>query len=170
LPSKSSSKGKSGERELCKYLSEIFGGSFIRSDNSGAFIGGANAHRKALLSKTQITSRKADIIPPDHMPNLVVESKFYKDFRFHQLLQPGPVPMLDEWIKQCIDVIDENDFWIVCFKINLRGWFVAVPETFFDKLVFENYAIYHSEHGIFRITEGKTFISNNKDAILELSS
>src|SRR5690606_18510619 len=98
------------------YLSELFGGSFIRSANSGAFIGGKNAARKSNLSEGQIKGLKGDIVPPDDMPRLVLEAKFYADFRFHQLLQPGPQPVLDEWIAQAMDAIDEGDLWFVCFK------------------------------------------------------
>jgi Holliday junction resolvase len=169
--SKSKNKGSGAERELCKYLSEIFGGSFIRSANSGAFVGGFNAARKANLSKTQIAGQKGDIIPPDHMSKLVLESKFYKEFRFHQLLQPGPVPQLDEWIKQCLDASDEGDLWLICFKINLRGWFVLLPETKANDFVFTNYSVYvGGQYGTYRVTDLKEFCSVNKDAVLRLSA
>lgn len=167
---KSKNKGSGAERELCKYLSDLFGGSFIRSNNSGAYIGGKNIFRKAALSENQVTNLKADIVPPDFMPRLVLESKFYKDFRFHQLMQPGPTPVLDAWIKQCIDIIDEKDFWLIGFKINLRGWFVAVPETFTPHLVFQNYCHYESQYGIVRVTELKSFFEVNRASILNLSA
>lgn len=168
--SKSKTKGSTYERELCKYFGELFNGSFIRSANSGAFVGGFNAGRKAGLSKTQIAGQKGDIIPPDHMPKLVLEAKFYAEFRFHQLLQPGPVPQLDEWIEQCQDAIDSDDLWLICFKINLRGSYVAISESFCDTFTFGNHAVYENETGRYRVTDLKDFFGRNRDAILKRSA
>lgn len=167
---KSKSKGASGERELAKYLSEVFNGSFIRSNNSGAYIGGSNKHRKSTLSENQITSLKGDLVPPDFMPNLVIEAKSYADFRFHQLLEPGPVPQLDEWIDQCLETICDDDFWLVCFKITRIGWFVAVKQDFCENIVFDNYALYkQGPYGTFYVTDLKTFFEKNREEILRLS-
>lgn len=168
--SKSKTKGSGAERELAKYLTELFDGSFIRSANSGAFVGGKNAARKAGLSETQIKGQKGDLIPPDFMSRLVIESKFYKDFRFHQLLQPGPMPQLEEWIGQCLDAVDEGDLWLICFKINLRGSYVVVPEIFANDFAFGNHCCYTGEYGNFRVTDLKHFFSTNRDAILRLSA
>lgn len=167
--SRSKNKGSGGERELCKILTGIFNGPFIRSANSGAFVGGKNAARKAALSENQVRGQKADIIPPDFMPRLVVEGKFYKEFRFHQLMQPGPCPQLDAWIGQTLDAVDPGDLWLVCFKINLRGWFVAVPEAFFTNFAFGNHCLYTGDHGTFKITEMKDFLAANRAAVLRLS-
>jgi hypothetical protein len=168
--SKSKNKGSGYERELCKFMGETFGGSFIRSANSGAFVGGVNAGRKAFLSKTQIAGQKGDIISPDHMPKLVIEAKFYAEFRFHQLLQPGAMPQLDEWISQCQDAIDEGDLWVICFKINLRGAYVAIPVEFCQNMVLTNYCKYTSEFGDFYVTDLKTFFVTNRDEVLKLSA
>lgn len=168
--SKSKNKGSGAERELCKFLGEVFDGSFIRSANSGAYVGGKNAFRKQTLSEGQVKNLKGDIVPPDFMPKLVLESKFYADFRFHQLMQPGPTPQLDTWIAQCLDAVDEGDLWMVAFKINLRGWYVAVPECFLKDFVFGNHCMYTGEHGTFCVTDLKEFFTRNKDAVLKLSA
>lgn len=168
--SKSKNKGSGYERELAKFLSELFGGSFIRSANSGAFVGGKNAARKAILSETQVRGQKGDLIAPDFMPKLVLEAKFYAEFRFHQLMQPGKMPQLDEWAEQCLEAVDDGDFWVVCFKINLRGAYVAVPEKFGNEFVFGNHCRYSGPHGAFRVTELKEFFTTNRDAILRLSA
>jgi hypothetical protein len=168
--SKSKNKGSGYERELGKFLSEVYGGSFIRSNNSGAFIGGKNAGRKASLSETQVRGVKGDIITPDHMPKLVLEAKFYAEFRFHQLLQPGAMPQLDEWAGQCLETNDDGDFWLICFKINLRGQYVAVPEQFCEGMVFENHSRYVGKHGAFRITDLKTFFTQNREEVLRRSA
>lgn len=159
-------KGNAGELELCKKLMAIFGGSFIRVPNSGAFTGGKNAFRKEILSETQNRTSKGDIIPPDHMPKLVLEAKFYKDFRFHQLLQPGPCAQLDEWIDQAMDAVDDGDVWFVCFKINLRGWYIAVPVEGSETYFFENHCRYTGDYGTFLVTSAIEFFTQNRDVLL----
>jgi len=168
--SKSKDKGSQGERELCKILGEIFEGSFIRSAGSGAFIGGKNSFRKQSMSEGQVRNTKADIIPPDFLPRLVVEAKWYKDFRFHQLIQPGPNPQLDTWIEQTIECIDDGDVWMVCFKINLRGWYVAVPDGLSDDFSYNNYCVYTGKHGKFKVTDMKEFMTNNAHIIKQLAA
>lgn len=168
--SKSKNKGNEGERELCKILTGIFNGPFMRSANSGAYVGGKNAFRRGNMSENQVRNTKADIIPPDFMPMLVLEGKWYKEFRFHQLMQPGPQPQLDEWIGQTIEAVDPGDLWMVCFKINLRGWYVSVPELFFNDFVFGNHCMYTGIHGTSKVTDLKEFFNTNKDAVLRLSA
>lgn len=166
----SKAKGNSGERELCKKLGEVFGGSFIRVPNSGAFTGGKNAFRKATLSDIQNRTSKGDIIPPDFMPRLVLEAKWYKDFRFHQLITPGGCPQLDDWIGQAKDAIDDGDVWFVTFKINLRGWYIAVPEDMAQHYDFGNHARYTGLHGTFRVCELDEFVTANRDILLKLTA
>jgi hypothetical protein len=165
MTAKSKIKGNAGERELCKLLTEIFGGSFVRVPNSGANVGGKNVQRRQALSITQDRAFRGDIIPPDHLPRLIVESKSYKDFRFHQLLQPGPAPMLDSWIKQTIDIIDPYDQWFVAFKIVRIGWYIAIPDSECSDYLFDNHCIYNSPHGRMRVTDMLTFFKTNRDLI-----
>jgi len=167
--SKSKNKGNGAERELCALLSGFLGGSFTRVPNSGAMTGGKNAWRMGVLSETQGRIYKGDIIPPDHLPKLVLESKFYADFRFHQLMQPGPVPQLDTWIGQAKEAIVEGDFWMVCFKINLRGWYVALAQEFEQEFEFGNHCRYTGAHGRFVVTDLKDFFSLNSDSVTRLS-
>lgn len=162
--SASKNKGKSGERELCKILEGIFGGSFIRVPSSGAFVGGKNAVRKESLSEGQIRNSKADIITPDHMPKFVLESKFYADFPFHMFLTSQDVPILDGWIEQQLDCVDEGDFWMVCFKINRKGWFGCIEHTNEFKL---NHHIRYKTYSVFNLKE---FLIDNKDKIIEKTS
>lgn len=165
MGAKSSRKGSNGERELCKLLTEIFSGSFVRVPNSGAMVGGKNVHRRQTLSTTQDRAFRGDIIPPDHLPRFIIESKSYQDFRFHQLLQPGACPVLDSWIKQTVDIIDPGDQWFVAFKITLKGWYVAVPESECSDYEFRNYCIYSSPQGIVRVTDLVSFFKTNRDMI-----
>src|SRR6202008_1343546 len=152
----------------CKIPGDIFGGSFIRVPNSGAFIGGKNAIRRDILSAGQVRSAKGDIIPPDFMPKLVLESKWYKEFRFHGLMKPGAVPLLDEWIEQTLTCVQDGDVPFVCFKINLRGWFVAAPCTVDGSHDYEvgNHCVYANAYGKFIVTELEPFFTMNKDLIM----
>ena len=86
MPSKSKAKGSSYERELAKFLSEKYNGSFVRVPNSGAYIGGSNFHRATNLSEGQVRGFKGDIIPPDNWKYFNCECKNYADFPFHHFL------------------------------------------------------------------------------------
>jgi len=169
MGSSSKIKGSNFERELCKFLSDLFQGSFVRSNNSGAMIGGKNKFRKANMSPNQLVNAIGDIVPPDHMRSLVIEAKFYKDFKFHQLLT-NSCPQLEIWIKQCLEVIEENNFWIIIFKINQRGIYVAIPELFCKNFIFDSYVNYNGLNGKFNITEMNNFFIKNKNEIIKLSS
>lgn len=161
--SASKNKGKSGERELCKILEGYFGGSFIRVPGSGAYVGGKNNVRKDVLSEGQIRNSKADIITPDHMPKFILESKFYADFPFHMFLTSPNVPILDGWIEQQKNIIDPGDFWMICFKINRKGWFGC---TEYDSRFLFNHHIRYKTYSVFNLHE---FLSLNKDLIMEIS-
>lgn len=162
----SSAKGKTAERELCKLLGEAFGGSFIRTANSGAFIGGSNSFRKQNLSEGQIKGVKGDIIPPDHMPNFAIESKHYADFAYHQLLV-GPVPMLDAWVDQHHEVLDENDFWLVAFKTNRKPWIAVIDAKHASEVKATNMLFYTAASGIrcvvFSLAD---FLKQNRELVL----
>lgn len=166
----SKNKGSGAERELARHFGKLFQGSFIRSNNSGAYIGGKNVHRKDTLSANQTLSLKGDIVPPDFMPKFVIEAKFYAEFRWHQLIHPAGSKMLDGWIRQTLDVIDPHDVWFVCFKINLHGWWVCVPEESAPNYQFKGHAVYHGEHGWFRVAELFTFFDANRDVILRMTA
>jgi hypothetical protein len=165
----SKAKGSGAERALARILSDVFGGSFMRVPNSGAFLGKSNQHRRTTLSDGQVRIMTGDIIPPDHMPKLVIECKFYQDFRFHGLLQPGVVPTLDTWIAQALDGISESDVPFVVFKINLRGWYIVVPCRADGSHGYQlgNHSVYHNPQGCFIVTELKSFLNDNKVEIMQ---
>ena len=62
---------------------------------------------------------------------------------------------------------DEGDVWFVCFKINLRGWYIAVPFETSGDYTFENHAVYTGEHGKFIVTSAIEFFQDNRDLILK---
>jgi hypothetical protein len=166
MGAKSKRKGNASERELTTILSGIFTGSFVRVPSSGGFVGGKNVHRRQTLSTMQDRSFRGDIIPPDHLPRLVIECKAYQQFRFHQLMQPGPCPLLDDWIGQTLAVLDPGDQWFVSFKVTRLGWFVAAAETECPDYQFANYCAYTGANGACRVTDMMHFFRTNREAIL----
>ena len=86
MPSPQKVKGKSFENAKAKFLTEIFGEKFIRVPTSGAFLGGQNYDRRHSMTQGQVMAFKGDIIPPDNWLYFNCECKFYKDFKFHLLL------------------------------------------------------------------------------------
>ena len=128
MPSKQKAKGSSWERDVAKFLSELYNESFIRAPGSGAYIGGKNTFRKNILDESQVKSFKGDIVPGESFAKFNCECKFYADFPFHHFLTMTKVNQLEEWLGQLLEVSDDNDFNILIFKINRKGAFVAVEE------------------------------------------
>lgn len=169
MGSASKIKGASAERQLGKILSETFGGTFIRSNSSGAIVGGSNIHRKQHLGIMQLNSLKGDLAPPDHMPKFVIESKHYADFPYHQFLSSS-IPLLDNWIEQVLTIVDENDFWIVAFKTDRKPWAVVFDYSLLSKFKLDRVIRYKNKNGnYFGITGLEEFITN-KETILKLSA
>jgi hypothetical protein len=133
MSSKSKNKGKSWERDVCLFLSDLYRESFIRVPGSGAFIGGSNQFRKDTLSEEQIKLSRGDIIPPLHYPYFLAECKNYADFPFHLLIGKNSIAQLDTWIDQVEhDVTSEKDFWILFIKITRKGTYVLFDTNLYD--------------------------------------
>lgn len=172
MTSKAKIKGNSWERECAKGLSKIFGYNFERCKGSGAFVGGKNSIRKIKLSETQLVSSMADIIPPTEMKNMVVECKFYKDFPFYMFLQNKSIPLIDFWIEQQLDVVDDMNFWFIAFKINRVGSYIVIPEkicNFIDDRI-GNHSIYYYNNEKYIVSEFFPFIELYKNEILKKSA
>tara|TARA_B100000953_G_scaffold296149_1_gene288442 strand:- start:317 stop:823 length:507 start_codon:yes stop_codon:yes gene_type:complete len=127
MSSKSKNKGKSWERDVCLFLSELYNDSFIRVPNSGAYTGGKNEHRKEYLTDEQIKLSRGDIVPPKSFKNFVAECKNYAEFPFHQLISTGRVSLLDSWIEQVEGDSEEEDTWLLFIKITRKGTYVLYP-------------------------------------------
>lgn len=162
--SKSKNKGNSWERDIAKFLSDLYNESFIRAPHSGAYIGGTNNHRKTILDNGQIRSFKGDIIPPSSWSKFNAEAKSYKDFPFHQLFS-GTVKQLEEWINQCMDVADTGDCNILFLKFNRKGKYVCIQNhDNYANLTFTCSFTYNSEkYGTWTFVEFDTFFTANKD-------
>ena len=135
MSSKSKNKGKSWERDVCLFLSELYNQSFIRVPGSGAFIGGSNQFRKETLSEEQIKLSRGDIVPPQNYPYFLAECKNYAEFPFHLLIANNSIALLNTWIDQVEhDVTDENDLWLLFIKITRKGTYVLYDTKDIDSL------------------------------------
>lgn len=120
MSSANKNKGKAGERWVAAHLGKVFGLNFQRVPNSGAFTGGMNSFRKAVMTETQALLANGDIIVPDELKHLSFEVKTYKDFSFAGMFTANK--QLDAWIAQAAAC---GKTWFLIFKINHTGAFVA---------------------------------------------
>jgi len=162
---KSKTKGNKFETEISKYLTEKFGESFTRVPNSGAFIGGQNQERKDNLTENQIKLFKGDIIPPDSMPNLVIECKHYAEFPFHKLIGDHPIPLLDGWIAEVEYDAGEDDLWFLIWKISRHGTYVLCNDTWAFEYISKSYCYYKD----YTITELDSFFDININMVRNIS-
>ena len=162
MPAKSKTKGKSFEREICKYLGEKYDASFRRVFDSGAFTGGINKARRESLTEGQIRSHKGDIVPPDDWKYFNCECKFYAEFPFHQLFFDKPILLLESWTLQALDAADENDCTIVIMKINRKGRYIMVDKV--EKFNYNKCIDYTDSHGrIWAFCELDAFFDANQE-------
>lgn len=168
LPSKSKAKGSAFEREVANFLTELYGETFIRAPGSGAYVGGSNAVRKEVLHEGTIRVFKGDICPGESFGRLVIECKNYKDFPFHQFFTQE-IKMLNTWIEQLLDSIDEGDVPLLIFKISHRGKYIAYPG---DLKVAPTLGMTYSskDHGNWFVTGYDEFWRLNSGTIKALSA
>lgn len=168
MPNPQKAKGSSWERDVARFLSELYLESFIRAPGSGAYVGGKNQKRTEFLHEGQIRSFKGDIVPGESFPRFNAEAKSYKDFPFHQLFS-GTVKILEEWIEQCMDVADPGDFNVLFMKFNRKGKYIAVQASSGTPLKFNRHFVYQSQnHGTWSIMDFDTFFQTNADAVKTL--
>ena len=160
-------KGSGWERTVAKFLSETFGYTFIRNiAGSGAFVGGKNAFRKNILTDEQLQFCMGDIAVPSEMKKMCVECKFYKDFPFHHFLINKKIPLLDEWIEQHLEIVDEDNFWFIVFKINRAGSYIVIPENLIDiDDNLGNHSIYYHDSKRYIVAEFENFVKLYKEQI-----
>ena len=171
MASKSKTKGKSGEREVCKIFAEVFGGSWMRTPTSGAFTGGKNLFRAKTLSESQLLNNTNDIVPPDEYKNCSLEVKSYSDFEFHHLYREDGNKTLNKWIDQVFESgIDmDKSFPMICMKFNRIGWFCCVwgnklGEIDYNKL---NHTKFVYDDNVYYVFELNAFINTFKEELKE---
>jgi hypothetical protein len=165
MASKSKTKGKTYERQVCEHLTKVFGKNFIRVPNSGAFVGGLNASRTASLTPEQILLSEGDIIVPIELQHVKFECKTLGKFSFSNLFTGSA--QLDDWIKQAED--SKRLLWFLVFKIDNRGQFIAFDFKWDkDFKLTNNWMIYKKDQQAYMVTSLDNFFENNKDIILNL--
>jgi hypothetical protein len=163
MPSPQKNKGSGFEREIAKYLSELYGESFIRAPGSGAYVGGKNQVRTQILHEGQIRSFKGDIVPGQSFSKMNAECKSYADFPFHLVLT-GNCKVLDSWLDQMMSVADSDDLNILFMKFNRKGKFVCVQTCL--TWVTDQFLYYTSvKHKDWIIIEWEHFFKLNKDLL-----
>lgn len=167
MASKAKTKGSSWEREICNKLSESLGGSFTRSMNSGAYIGGSNSYRKKTLSGNQISAMKGDIIPPDEYPLLNIEAKNYKDIAFHQIIN-GCCSLLNGWIDQTEEPAEEDDISFTIFKITRKGSWIAYRKDMHNFNI-RSHVVYIKDGVDYIVTCFETFLEDNSEILKEIA-
>ena len=168
MPSPQKAKGSAWERDVAKFLTGLYGETFIRAPGSGAYVGGTNKVRKERLHEGQVRAFKGDIVPGQSFPKFNAECKSYKAFPFHRLVQPYPIPQLEEWISQLMDVADIGDFNILIMKFNKIGKFIAIESKHKSKS--KNYIDYWSNTtgSNWRISDYEEFFTRNSDLVKSL--
>lgn len=155
-------KGKRFEREVAKFLSEVFGLNFMRVASSGAYIGKSNQSRKTTMTNTQIISQRGDIIPPDAF-SAVIECKNHRDFStgFAGILQ-GENKKLNAWLSEVL--LDSEDGaipYFLVFKITGQkaDLYFAMPKAHFNfDYSQSNHSLYKSDRDLwYNIISSKEF-------------
>lgn len=153
-------KGKAFERTVANHLTAVFGLSFTRTPNSGAYVGGMNVFRMKRLSDSQILLTEGDIIVPDELYKLKIECKSYKSLSFHQLF--SKCKQLDGWIEQASS---EDKIWFLVFKINRCGSFVCFSNRYYPDLDTSGNIMHYGDNVVMSY-DG--FFESNKDVILSM--
>ena len=168
MTSPQKAKGSGFEREVAKFLSDLYGESFIRAPGSGAYIGGKNQHRTAILHEGQIRSFKGDIVPGQSFSKMNIECKFYADFPFHLLLS-GDCKVINTWIEQLMDVAEDGDVNLLFMKFNRKGRYVAVQCG--STWITDNFVYYSSsKFGDWLIVEFDDFFQHNSTLLKTYSA
>jgi hypothetical protein len=179
MTSRSKIKGSSFEREVAKYLSELYNLSFIRNiSGSGAYVGGKNFHRKSTLSDSQILSARGDIHCPESFSLLNIECKSYAAFAWHQLFDESK--QLESWIDQLMTVSDVDSLNMLCFKITRQGRYIAVPAKVSiihhqrertGMFIDINHVCYTTRlYGVWNIYPFESFLKSYRETVALLSS
>lgn len=167
MASKAKSKGNSWERDIANHLTELYGEKFIRTPGSGAYVGGANAHRRQILDESQTRSFKGDIIPPSDWIHFNCEAKNYGSFPFHQLIQSA-CKQLETWLSQLKAAADQGDLNILIIKITRKGKYVIVPKS--SQWAKGPHVLYYSpRHKYWQIFDYDFFWKHNSGIVKTLS-
>lgn len=147
----SKDKGKRFERQVADLLTDLFQvGKFLRTQGSGAYTGGANAHRLNTIGNSTARLLRGDIIPPDNI-NLIVECKNHADFGSgFSGIMAGDNKKLNQWLQEVYTDSNYNEVPnFLVFKItdNTGRLFFALPEVYFDSEIIRKHT--HTQYNIY---------------------
>jgi len=168
MPNPQKQKGSSFEREIARYLSDLYKESFIRAPGSGAYVGGKNQARTQILHEGQIRSFKGDIVPGQSFPKFNAECKSYADFPFNLVLA-GECKVLDGWLDQMMEVAEPGDLNILFMKFNRKGKFIVVQSSL--TWITDHFLYYTStKHKDWLILEFDNFFKHNAELLKKYCS
>ena len=164
MPNPQKTKGKRVENEIVKILKSVFGLTFLRIFDSGAYFGGSNNHRLQTFSQTQITAGRGDISPPKELNHLVIECKSRKTFAFNLLFGTGGE--IKSWIDQLNnDIHKKTDIGLLVFKINNKGFFIVFKDE--NLISPENLMLYFHDDTYYIQTFNEKWLEHNKKYLME---
>ena len=161
---KSKNKGKTYERDVANFLSELYQESFTRVPYSGAYVGGRNFHRAHDMTNSQQLLLEGDIVVPEELADLKFECKTLKKFSFSSLYHKNAT--LDSWLEQAHS---DDKMWFLVFKINNRGSFVAYDSHKYEPLLVPQESN-HMQYKNITITRLDGFFELNKESLLAFCS
>jgi hypothetical protein len=164
MANRNKNKGKSFERQIAKFLTEIYGVSFQRVPNSGAYVGGMNSKRYETLTNEQKLLADGDLIVPSFLSHISFECKSYKDFSFSSLYC-GKCALLDGWIEQASST--KKPFWILFFKINNKGTYVVYKKNISPNINSNDSKMFYKNEYVIELAEH--FMINNKETLKDLN-
>jgi hypothetical protein len=132
----SKAKGNSGERAICKLLSDALAPfKFIRSPGSGAAVGGLNFDKFAhLYSQEAMALFVSDVCCSNEKDTgkvfrFAIESKNYKDAEKLEVLLNGKSNIY-KWFEEIkVDAVKINKDPILIFKWNQTPYYVCVDSN-----------------------------------------
>jgi len=163
MGNKNKNKGKRGESEVCKILTEIFELPFMRVFGSGSFFGGKNSIRFNNFTSNQQNLNEGDIVVPEELSHFSIEVKNYKDFPFHSVYTNN-CALLDKWLEQSENT--KKSFYMLFFKITYKDVYVCYPKNY-NFLKSESYTNYKNKY---IIELAKPFLLTNKNEILNIKN
>lgn len=109
-----------------------------------------------------------DLIVPEELNRVSFECKFYKSFDYHLLFKQNK--QFEGWVDQAIEGCNADQIWFLCIKANRRDPIIAFSNVYFlENLSKQNYCSYLYNGSTIYITDLKSFISLNKDSILNFT-
>ena len=124
---KSLGKGHEWERDVAKYLKEKTGVEFFRVPMSGAFSTNTGAKSGQFLGDVFTEEKKYS--------DTCIECKSYKEMKITEFFNPNS--KLFDWFAQAENESHDLDGWIVFFKINHLGMFMAYDTEYNTELIQE---------------------------------